>query len=98
MQVEVIYNHGQLTFALPVTLKHDYLRLIVNVPDDEIAPSDNPYNLSPEVIGRANSMLARMAAIRNAPLSPDEDLPEFTQKQLERIEAFGLRDEIKEMR
>lgn len=41
-------------------------------------------------------MLARMEAIKNA--SPDEDVPEITEKQMERIEAVGLYDEIKGLR
>ncbi len=36
MQVEAIYNQGRLEFAQPLKLKHDYLRLVVTVPDDEI--------------------------------------------------------------
>jgi hypothetical protein len=43
-------------------------------------------------------MLARMEAIRKAPMPPDEALPEMTDKQRERIEAMELRDEIREMR
>jgi len=93
MQLEAIYDHGQLKFAQPVTLKHDYLRLIVNVPNEEIFPSGNPYSLSAEVIERARDMRERLDAIRNAPLPPDAELPELTEKQLERIAAFELRED-----
>jgi hypothetical protein len=37
MQVEAIYNQGRLEFAQPIKLKHDHLRLVVEVPDEEIA-------------------------------------------------------------
>jgi hypothetical protein len=36
MQVEVIYSQGQLTFAQPVRLKRDHLRLTLTVPDEEM--------------------------------------------------------------
>lgn len=93
MQIEAIYNHGQLTFAQPLRLKHDNLRLIVNVPDEEIVTNDNPYNLPPEVLKSAQAMRERLDAIRNAPPPPDDELPELTDKQLERIAAFELRED-----
>ncbi len=93
MQLEAIYDHGQLKFAQPVTLTHDYLRLIVNVSNEEIFPSDNPYRLSAEVMERARDMRERLDDIRNAPLPPDAELPELTEKQLERIAAFELRED-----
>jgi hypothetical protein len=93
MQLEAIYEHGQLKFAQPVTFKHDYLRLIVHVPDEEIVSGDNPYNLPSDVIERARVMRERLDAIRNAPLPPDAELPELTEKQLERMAAFELRED-----
>jgi hypothetical protein len=36
MQVEAIYSQGRLEFAQPMKLKHDHIRLVVNVPDEEI--------------------------------------------------------------
>ncbi len=51
-----------------------------------------------EVRLRAQEMLERMEAIRNAPMPVDEDIPELTQKQRDRIRAAALRDEIKAMR
>jgi hypothetical protein len=43
MQVEVIYTQGRLTFAQPLRLKQDNVRLILIVPDEEIAFADNPH-------------------------------------------------------
>jgi hypothetical protein len=43
-------------------------------------------------------MRARFDAILQAPLPPDDELPELTPKQLERIAAFELRDEVKGLR
>lgn len=67
------------------------------MPDDEIE-IDTACNIPQEVIDRAKALLAQMADIKNAPLPPDEDRPELTEKQRERIEAFSLRDEIKGLR
>jgi hypothetical protein len=98
MQVEAIYDDGRLEFIHPLQLKHAKLRLMVTVPDEEIVSTDNPYNQPAEVLERAKAMLERMEAIRNAPLPLDDEIQELTEKQLERIEAFDLRDEIKAMR
>lgn len=95
MQVEAIYDHGKLEFAQPLQLKHAKLRLIVTVPDEEIISTDKPYNLPPELFERAKAMLAKMDAIRNAPLPSDDDLPELTEKQLNNIEAFELRAQLR---
>ena len=35
----------------------------------------------------------RLDAIRNEPLPPDDELPEFTKKQRSRIEAFAFRED-----
>lgn len=91
MQLEAIYSHGQLTFVQPVAFKHDNFRLIVNVPDEELLSGNAMHSMAPEVIQRARAMRERLDAIRNAPLPPDDELPELTEKQIERIAAFELR-------
>ena len=93
MQVEAIYDQGRLEFVQPMLLKHDRLRLVVEVPDDEIVNQPNPYNLPPEVLERAAQMRSHLDAIRNAPLPPDDQLPPIAAKTLERIEAFALRED-----
>ena len=93
MQVEAIYDQGRLEFVQPLLLKHDRLRLVVEVPDDEIVNQPNPYNLPPEVLERATQMRSHLDAIRNAPLPPDDQLPPISAKTLERIEAFALRED-----
>ena len=95
MQIEAIYDHGRLEFIHPIQFKHGRLNLVVNVPDEEIVTEPNLYNLPQEVIDQAKALLARMDAIRNAPLPPDNDLPELTPKQLERIDAFELRAQMR---
>ncbi len=92
MQVEAIYTHGQLQFLTPLKFKHDTLRVIVEVPDAEIEFSADDHGLPPEVIARAQAMREALDAIRDAPLPPDEQLTDLTQKQQERWEAFALRE------
>ena len=95
MQVEAIYNQGRIELLQPLRLKHDHIRLVVTVPDDEIEPQANPHNLPDEVLLRAAEMRARLDAARHAPLPPDEELPEITSKQLERMAAFELRAQMR---
>ena len=95
MQVEAIYDHGRLEFIRPLQLRHERLNLVVEVPDDEIVNLANPYNLPQEVLVQALEMLAKLEAIRNAPLLPDDELPALTPKQLDRIEAFELRAQMR---
>ncbi len=97
MQVEAIYHNGKLEFIPPLHLKHERMRVVVTVPDHEVELPPL-HGLPAEVIERARMTLARMEAIKNAPLPPDEYLPDLTEKQLERIDAFALRDEIKGLR
>lgn len=96
MQVEAIYNQGRLAFAYPLQLKHDQLRLVVEVPDDEIVNQPNSYNLPPEVLARAQNMLEKYAAIVNAPLPLDADLPELSAEYQERLDAIELRAQLRQ--
>ena len=93
MRVEAIYNQGRLEFVHPLKLKHDHLRLVVEVPDDEIVTQPNPYNLPSEVLERAAQMRSQLDAIRNAPLPSDDQLSPIAAKTLERIDAFALRED-----
>lgn len=94
MQVEVIYNQGRLEFVQPIKLKHDHLRLVVVVPDDEIDIPPTPYKLPPEELARAQAMLEKYQAILDAPLANDADLPDLSTDYQERLEAIDLRAQI----
>ncbi|MDP2067244.1 MAG: hypothetical protein Q8K38_14900 [Burkholderiaceae bacterium] len=96
MQVEAIYDQGHLEFAYPLQLKHQRVRLMVEVPDDEIVNQPNSYNLPPEVLARAQNMLEKYAAIVNAPLPPDADLPELSAEYQERLDAIELRAQLRQ--
>jgi hypothetical protein len=92
MKLEAIYDKGRLEFIHPIHFVRDRLRVVVEVPDQEVeAPQDKAPAAS---MGRyAQALQARLDAIRNAPLPPDDELPEFTEKQRGRIEAFALRED-----
>ena len=90
MKLEAIYHRGRLEFSRPVKFKSDRVRLKVEVPDNEVIHPSEQDHLPPELHKQAEDMLAKLEAIRNAPLPPDDQLPEVTPKQLERIEAFEL--------
>lgn len=98
MRIEAIYEQGKLEFMHPLQLKHERVKVIVDVPDHEVVFQGAPYELPPEVVAMAKEMEERLDRIRNQPLSGADDLPALTDKQLERIEAFDLRDEVRSMR
>lgn len=92
MQIEATLSHGQLEFSRPIQLKHDRVRLMVDVPDDEIVDSADAYDLPPEVLALAGQMRSRLDNVRNAPTRPDGELPPVSFKTLERIDAFAQRE------
>ena len=94
MQVEAIYNQGKIELSQPLRLKHNHVRLVITIPDDEIEVQDNTFNLSPEMLASAEAMLDKLEAVRNAPFSAGDELKSLNAKQLERIEAFELRAEM----
>jgi len=96
MQVEAIYSQGRIEFIEPLRLKHDRIRLIVNVPDDEVELQTTPFSLPAQAISRAQAMLEKYQAILNAPFPPDEDLPELNAEYLGRLEAIDLRAQIRQ--
>ena len=95
MQVEAIYSHGRIEFAQPLHFKRDYVRVIVDVPDDEIDSRTPECNLPAEIISRGQAMLQQYEAILNAPLPPDVVLPELGAEYQERLEAIDLRAQIR---
>ena len=95
MQVDAIYSHGRIEFVQPLRLKHDHIRLVVNVPDEEVETSQNPFGLTAEVLQNAAEMQRRIDAVRKAPLPADSELPDITAKQLERQKAYELRAQMR---
>lgn len=98
MNVQVIWENGVFRPTLPLVLKHPVIT--IQIPDEEVigqrieaVPSARP--LPPEAEAYARALEERLERIRNAPFPDDADLPPLTEKQLERMEAFALRDELR---
>jgi hypothetical protein len=74
----------------------------VVIPDEEVEEGPSlgaqSYELPEDLKQQSRQILNRLAQIRHSPLPPEDELPELTEKQQERIEAFALREEIKRMR
>ncbi len=103
MQVEAIYEQGRLEFSRPVRFKRDRVRLLIEVPDEEIVTEPRVGQndaaracvLTPEVQALAEEMQERLDRIRAAPAPPDDELPEVSEKHLERMEAFAFREQAR---
>lgn len=67
----------------------------MKTPDNKVVVVGAPYNLPPEVVEMAKKMEEKTANILNVPLSPNDELPEVTEKQLDHAEVLALRDEIR---
>lgn len=99
MNIQAIWDGKVLRPTQPLKLKHDLVT--IQVPDEEIStsafapstPQEQSYVLPPEVLASARAARERLDAIRNSPLPPDEELPALTEKHLERIAAFELRED-----
>ena len=68
MQLEAIYDRGKLSFAQPVKLWNDHVRLVVNVPDDELVlPSQTSSDLFPSATrDRLNAILGQFRSFGDA--------------------------------
>ena len=104
MEIEAIYTKGRLEFLQPVRLLTDTVKVRVVIPDHEVdhhgqstaEQSEKAKARVPqEVKDASRKMRTRLDQIRNAPLPQDDELPELTEKQQERMEAFALREELK---
>jgi hypothetical protein len=96
MQVEAIYHQGRLEFVHPIKFKHDHLRLVVIVPDEEVEAASPSFALSPAMQASAQEMLDKFSAILNAPLLPEDELPTLSSKHIARMEAFELQAQMRE--
>lgn len=99
MNIQAIWDGRVLRPTQPLKLRHGLVT--IQVPDGEVLksvpapsiPQEQPYVLPPEVLARAQAARERLDAIQNFPLPPDEELPALTEKHLERIAAFELRED-----
>ena len=87
MQLDAIYDDGQISLVTPVKLRHRRVLVTVNVPDSEI---ESPL-ADDDLDDAARRLVASLDAIRQAPLPAVVDALELSPKQLDRIEAFAMR-------
>jgi len=94
MRLEAIYDNGTLEMPTRLRFHHNRFKVLVEVPDEEIM-SEKPSSLDDLLSQNPNDpWLQRMKAIEMQVLStPDDQLPDLTAKQLDRIEAFALRED-----
>lgn len=57
MQVEAIYNQGNIQLLQPLRLKRNNFRLVVNVPDEEIAAASLPVPQSETQVNQPPAVL-----------------------------------------
>lgn len=93
MRLEAIYDNGRLRFLSPVRFARARFRVEVEVPEQELLEPIAPETAPDELDDYARDLLAQLDAIRDAPLPPDADLPPLSEKQIERHEAFALRED-----
>ena len=100
MQVEAIYDHGRLEFVHPLQLKHDHVRLVVVVPDEEIVDQAGAIQqlvsegIPEDVLKMAAEMAAQRDEILSQPFEDRQDGP-LTEEQEQRMRAFAFRDQLR---
>ena len=96
MQVKAPYQDGTINFAQALRFKHRKFEVVVSIPEEELETSLAPQSALDTLLAQTpdDPWLQRMKAIESRVLStPDDQIPEITAKQLDRIEAFGLRED-----
>ena len=86
MRIEAVYDHGRLSFLQPVSLREERIRVIVEIPEDAIFPT----NSTPPLDDHSRALVAALDAIRNAPMSADAT-DDISPAAAERLAAFALR-------
>ena len=102
MEIEAIYDNGRIELPPSLRLANKRFSVRIEIPESEIigrpdskdAGRKPNYVLPPEVHALAKEMSDRLDRIRNAPPS-EEDLPDLTQKQQERMKAFEFREKLR---
>jgi hypothetical protein len=90
MRLEAIYEKGRLEFLTPVRFVRDRIKVLVEIPEHEVASTllPDPDQAPPEYI---RDLVLRLDRIRKAPLPQADKNSQATPKQQERFEAFSLR-------
>ena len=95
MQVKAMYENGAVHFVQPVQFKRRRFEVVMNIPDEEIETRSIPCPLDVMLAQNpGDAWLHQMKTTLTAvQLKPEHEIPELTQKQLDRIEAFSHRED-----
>lgn len=96
MQVAATYEDGAISFAQPLRFARRKFQVMVSIPEDELEPNAQPISSLDALLAQTpgDPWLQRMKAIElNSLALPDDQLPELSAKQLERVAAFALRED-----
>lgn len=96
MQLEAIFQDGQLKFVKPVRFVTRHFRVKVEVPDDVLADAAESVLKEPKesVPECADEWLSRLESIRQEILAvPEGELPALSEKQRVYASAYALRDD-----
>lgn len=96
MQVEAIYVNGAFTPVTPIRLRHDRVRVVVEVPDEEVELQSTPAPLSAALAAKAQEMLDKFQGILDAPLAAGDVEPESSREYGERMNAIELRAQLRQ--
>jgi len=94
MLVDAIYDHGKLKFVQPIKLKHERIKVVVNIPDEELEEQKKVKTVFKEDGKYGSRLMARLEAIRKEPMI--DSFPPVSQRMLDRLEAMEVRDELRE--
>lgn len=97
MQVDAIYNNGRLEFSKSIRFKRTRFKVKVELPEQEIIHDTSQFGLFgiEEPLSKdALAWLEELKKIQQTVMNiPEDQLPEITTEQLERLEAIEMREE-----
>jgi len=93
MQIQAKWENGALHPVHPLRLKHK--TVIVEIADDELESQSDLYHLPDDVLTDVHQMQERLDTIRSASSTLEDAAPELTKKQLQRMDAFAIREELR---
>jgi predicted DNA-binding antitoxin AbrB/MazE fold protein len=91
LQVELIYRDGRFHLTQPLKLKHEGVKIVVHVPDEEIDTAEKITEQPDAVQRRAGNLRKCLDQILDAEMPDDFPLPPVSAKSKTRIQAFSSR-------
>ena len=92
MQVEAEWKNGAFHPVRPIKLKK--ARVTIIIPDEEIDQSKE-FSIPAELETATQELLKQFAAVRNTSIPAESQLPAWTEKKQDRLEAFELRSQLR---